>query len=143
MIITKLRLLLACLSLYCLAWNVDACNRVTGWGRLYNYYTHPIAHVFLDGPAKRVMDFYLEFDGEKCRVHEDFGEGAYMMEWSGGSEDGRCFVMVDLKKNQVMVRLDGLIFGGKVIPDVTEDEPNNSYSLYQQIIYDIDFSRNC
>lgn len=143
MIITKLRFLLACLSLLCLAWNVDACNRVKGWGRLYNYYTHPIVHIFLKGPAKRVMEFYLDFDGEKCKFFEDFGEGEYKMEWAGGSDDGRCFVMVDLKKNQIMVRRDGLIYGGRNIPEVIEDKPNGSYSLIQQMIYDIDYSRNC
>ncbi|KAF9120350.1 hypothetical protein BGW39_011486, partial [Mortierella sp. 14UC] len=121
----------------------NACNRVTGWGRLYNFYTHPVVHLFLDGPAKRMMEFYLEFDGVKCKFLNDFGEGEYMMEWIGGSDDCHCVVKVDLKKNEIMVRRHGLIFGGRNIPEVIETAPEKSGSLSQQIIYDINYSRNC
>ncbi|KAG0374869.1 hypothetical protein BGX24_009828 [Mortierella sp. AD032] len=141
MITTKLRFLLAYLSLLCLAWNVDACNRVKGWGRLYNFYAHPIISAIVQGPVSRIMEFHLDFDGEKCKFLKDFGAGDYMMEWTGASDDSRCIVHVDLKKNQIMVRLDGLIFGGRNVPSVIEEWPHTS--LVQQLFYDIDYSKNC
>jgi hypothetical protein len=138
MIVTKLRLLVASLLLCCFASNVDACSRVEGYIKLFSMWNK-----FLPDPVSRHMDVGLNFKGGRCRFQHQFGVGEYKMEWEGNSDDNRCFVTVDHKTKQVMVRLDGDVFGGKVIPEVMEADPKKSYSSQQTLWYNIDFSRSC
>lgn len=143
MIFTKLRLL-ACLSLACLASNVDAdCSRVKG-----NFMLYTVWSTYLPKPIKRLMEVSLTFDSpagkQECKFAEEFGSGDYMQKWTGDSDDYRCIVHADTVQNQIMVRYDGLVFTSAFTPEEV-NEPNAGSPLsFQKYLYnDIDLSRGC
>ncbi|KAG9064571.1 hypothetical protein KI688_002829 [Linnemannia hyalina] len=137
MIITKLRFLV-CMLLFCLAWNVEACTKVKGTGKLYTLWSN-----YLPTPIKRTMEFWLDFKdlGHKCRMYVDFGGGKFMTRWSGASDDGYCLALADTKTGELMVRYEGYIYVGTYWPEEISD--SNDYTSTQQLMYNFELSRFC
>ncbi|KAF9545158.1 hypothetical protein EC957_011228 [Mortierella hygrophila] len=137
MIITKLRFL-ACMLLVCLAWNVEACTKVKGTGKLYTMWSN-----YFPTPLKRTMQFSLDFKdiGHKCRMYVDFGAGDFMTRWAGASDDGNCLVLADSKTGELMARYEGYIYAGTYWPEVIDD--SNAYTSSQQLMYSFELSRFC
>ncbi|KAG0317057.1 hypothetical protein BGZ97_005969 [Linnemannia gamsii] len=142
MILTKLHLF-ACLFLCCLAWNAEACTKITGWGKLTTVWS-----IYLPKPITRRMEFHLQINGQTCRLAKDFGGGDYMTKWRAESDDGRCTVSANTKSNSLNIGVtggdgSGAALGGTFYPEDMSEQPSGSYISIQNLMYGgINFS-NC
>ncbi|KAG0274087.1 hypothetical protein BGZ96_004535, partial [Linnemannia gamsii] len=84
------------------------------------------------------MEFYLQVNGQSCKLAKSFGGGDYMTTWEGSSDDGRCAVWANTKHNSLSIGIthaDGSVasMGSTFYPEDISEQPSGRKTSIQNL----------